>query len=896
MPSPLVPFVLVLLAGVFFSPALGQNLTSTADLAGLYSLRASLGLRARDWPRRTDPCSAWTGVGCRAGRVVSLNISGLRRTRLGQLNPQFAVDGLQNLSRLESFNATGFPLPGSIPDWFGRGLPPGFSTLDLSDAAVSGPIPYSLGNATGLAVLSLAGNAISGNIPPTLGQLSNLSVLDLSHNSLSGAIPPSLASLSNLSYLDLSSNFLTGPIPLAFGTLSKLNTLILSNNSLTGSVPPQLGDLSSLASLDLSFNSLAGALPDDLKDLRSLRDLNFGNNSLSGLVAGSLFSGLSRLRSVTLSHNNFSGALPDSLWSLSELRFLDVSYNNLTGTLPDLVPAVANANASGAVFNLSNNLFYGSISTGFAVVFTRFNVADISDNYFQGALPVDGRSKNFSFGSNCFRNASNQRTSIDCEDFYSQRGLPYDGPVTPGIALAPTSSSAGKSNRNLKYILIGVIGGLLLIVILVLAIVLGVMRCGARKPEQRKSSGNAEPSGAQPTAVSVNLSAVGEAYTYEQLVRATAEFSGMNLIKRGRTGDLYHGVLEDGIPVVVKRIDVRTVRKEAHVVELELFSRGLHERLVPFLGHCLDNENEKLLVYKYVPNGDLSNALHRKSGQEEGLQSLDWIKRLKIAIGVAEALCYLHHECVPPLVHRDIQASSILLDDKFEVRLGSLSEVCTQEGEGHQTVITRILRLSQTSEQGISGSSTATCAYDVYCLGKVLLELVTGKLGVSGSNDAATNEWIEQTLRYINIYEKEPITKIVDPSLIVDEDHLEEVWAMAIVAKSCLNPKPSKRPLMRYILKALENPLKVVREDNNSGSARLRATSSRGSWNAAFFGSWRHSSSDIASIPVPPREEQILKRSGTSRSQGSGGESSFSHKRPSREIFPEPSGAHDTED
>ena len=190
-----------------------------------------------------------------------------------------------------------------------------------------------------------------------------------------------------------------------------------------------------------------------------------------------------------------------------------------------------------------------------------------------------------------------------------------------------------------------------------------------------------------------------------------------------------------------------------------------------------------------------------------------------------------------------------------------------------------------------SGSSTATCAYDVYCVGKVLLVLVTGRLGISGSNDAATNEWIEQTLRYINIYEKELITKIVDPSMIIDEDHLEEVWAMTIVAKSCLSPKPSKRPLVRYILKALENPLKVVREENNSGSARLRATSSRGSWNAAFFGSWRQSS-DVGL----PKEDQVLKRSGTSRSQGSGGDNSFSHKRPSKEIFPEPSGAHDTED
>lgn len=175
-------------------------------------------------------------------------------------------------------------------------------------------------------------------------------------------------------------------------------------------------------------------------------------------------------------------------------------------------------------------------------------------------------------------------------------------------------------------------------------------------------------------------------------------------------------------------------------------------------------------------------------------------------------------------------------------------------------------------------------------------------MGISASNDAEVKEILEQTLPYISIYDKELVTKIVDPSLIVDEDLLEEVWAMAIVARSCLNPKPTRRPLMRYILKALENPLKVVREEN-SGSARLRTTSSRGSWNAALFGSWRHSSSDVAAVPVPPNTKaegsSSLKQSGTTGSQGSGqiggGERSSSLRRHSREIFPEPSDVHDVE-
>lgn len=194
------------------------------------------------------------------------------------------------------------------------------------------------------------------------------------------------------------------------------------------------------------------------------------------------------------------------------------------------------------------------------------------------------------------------------------------------------------------------------------------------------------------------------------------------------------------------------------------------------------------------------------------------------------------------------------------------------------------------------GTPNAICAYDVYCFGKVLLELVTGKLGISSSTDAAMKEWLEATLPYISIYDKELVTNILDPSLIIDEDLLEEVWAMAIVARSCLNPKPTRRPLMRYILKALENPLKVVREDN-TGSERLRTTSSRGSWNAALFGSWRHSSSDVANIPAGASHKvegtSSFKQSATTGSQGSGpngdgnGHSS-SARRQSKEIFPEP--------
>ncbi|KAM7462746.1 hypothetical protein LguiA_030867 [Lonicera macranthoides] len=328
----------------------------------------------------------------------------------------------------------------------------------------------------------------------------------------------------------------------------------------------------------------------------------------------------------------------------------------------------------------------------------------------------------------------------------------------------------------------------------------------------------------------ITTSFLGEVFTYQQIRQATGEFNNINLLKNGHSGDLFRGILEGGVPVVIKGIDLGSVKKEPYMLELDAFNKVSHSRFVPLLGHCMENENEKFLIYKYMPNGDLSSSLFRKTNfEDDTLSSLDWITRLKIAIGVAEGLSYLHHECTPPLVHSDVQASSILLDEKFEVRLGSLSGVCAQEEDAHQIRITNLLRLPQSSKQSAPVTPALTCAHDVYCFGKVLLELVTGELGISASTDGTRKEWLEQTIHCISISDKELVTKIVDPSLLIDEDLLEEVWAMAVLAKSCLNPKPSRRPLMKYILKALENPVMVVREEDISSttnSARLSINSS----------------------------------------------------------------------
>uniref|UniRef100_A0A7N0T234 Protein kinase domain-containing protein n=1 Tax=Kalanchoe fedtschenkoi TaxID=63787 RepID=A0A7N0T234_KALFE len=883
---------------LLFSLAFGQSGNHTLSLwderVALLELRSSLGLRGKEWPIKADPCLVWNGIECENGRVVGINISGFRRTRIGKRNPQFAVDSLANLTLLASFNASQFALPGNIPQWLGLRMQ-FLEVLDLRLCGIRGVIPSSLGNLTALSRLYLSDNTLTGSIPLSMGQLSGLKFLDVSHNMLTGSIPPSFSALGNLSLLDMSVNFLSGSIPPQISSLWNLQVLNLSSNSFSSSIPSHLGDLRNLIDLDLSSNSFTGSLYPDLRGMRNLQRVVISKNFVSGTLPANLFSTLNNLQVVDLGHNDFSGTLPAALLTLPQLHLLDVSSNNFTGFLPN---STVITNITGALFNLSWNMLYGHLTP----VLNRFSFVDLSGNYFEGKTIQ----LNASFDRNCLQNVPNQKNQSECASFYADRGLEFDNFGLPNATQPPTKPP-GKNHKN-TIILAAVLGGIGVIVLAALACLLFFLCC--RKRGNRSQRGNgagpvpAAGASTQPpgNVASLDLSRVGDSFTYQQLLQATGEFNDSNLIKHGHSGDLYHGVLEGGIPVVVKRINLQSLKNDGYLMELDLFSKVSHIRLVPLLGHCLENDNEKFLVYKYMLNGDLSNALFRKTNPEDdGLQSLDWITRLKIAIGAAEGLSYLHHECTPPLVHRDVQASSILLDDKFEVRLGSLSEVCPQEGDPHQSRITRLLRLPQTSEPGPSGAPSPSTSYDIYCFGKVLLELVTGKLGISAASDASIKEWLDQTLRHISMYDRELVTTIMDPSLIIDDDLLEEVWAVAIVARSCLNPKPSRRPLMRYILKALENPLKVVREEH-SGSARLRATSSRGSWNATLFSSWRLSSSDTAAAPPPayPQRPEIgasgLKKVDTSgshsQSQGSGknsgGEHSSSRRRHLKDIFPEP--------
>nr|APU94882.1 leucine-rich repeat receptor-like protein kinase [Pohlia nutans] len=810
------------------------TLASNESVA-MQSLRDTLQIRDSAWQSDQDPCWYWRGVQCVNGHIDSILLTGLPRMASSQPYPRL-VDAwaLTQLPFLRIFNASQFTFSGGIPDWIGN--VESLESLDLSYCSLTGALPLSFGQLSRLNDLSLAWNFLSGNLP-SFGNFTNLIVLNLSSNSFSGPIPP--MSSPGLQVIDLSQNQLTGGVsPLT--VLPSLQYLDLSYNMLDMPVPWQLGNLVTLQYLDLSSNSMPGSIPPELGRMSNLTVVRLSNNAFSGLMPAEL-TGWTQLQVMDFAHNNFTGDIPSTMGLLQNLVALDLSANSFKGlyssgllTLPML-----------QVLNLSHNLFFGPLPQELAAQQSLVTL-DIFDNFFNGTVPM-GFLPTADIWKNCLAQVERQRPLKSCTKFYAPLGVTFSFNGTPSVdnsgdmtpppsyAASPleTAGLQQSTTRNkLTPLLAGVFGGMGLILFV------GVMVFCLHRCQMRRSKDRAMDSG--------RVSAVGgrgQTFSYSQLSSATSKFSLSNLACVGHSGDLYRGEMS-GTAIVVKKIDLRKVKRDLHLSELEVFDKVSHSKLVQLLGTCLDREEEKYLVYKYCPNIDLATSLHKKGGLgihcEDVLQSLDWITRLKIAIGVADGLSYLHSECTSPIIHRDIRANSILLDDKYEVRIGSLGDARIQDSETHSSILSRMFGFSSSSYDPADPShGIASSAYDVYCFGKVLLELVSGKLGISGTTN---NQWLEWALPLINVNDKEGLPKLVDPSLIVDEDLMEEVWAMAIIAKACLNSKPSKRPSMKHVLKALENPHKVVREENFGESLAVRS-SSHSSWNDVLFGSFRHHTS-----------------------------------------------------
>lgn len=643
----------------------------------MQQLQRGLQVHKSSWPASEDPCTRWQGVQCVSDHVDAIKLSQLPRVPNRPLN--VALDGFRALSSLRELNASGFTLGRSIPDWFFTSLT-SLQVLDLTASALFGTIPPTLGNSSNLTFLSLARNNLTGDIP---ANIPNLTTLNLSFNKLGGSIPVSFFNATGLVNVDLSHNNLTGALPASVGNLVNTQFFVASNNELTSFLPPQLGNLSALTQLDLSSNSFSGSIPVELGNLKNLNFLVLATNNISGAFPWAI-TNCTNLRTLNLRENVMKGALPETIGDLKNLVTLDISSNRVTGVLPPGLGTLVFLNT----LDIAHNYFYGAILEQL-VTLPNIQSLNVSHNFFNGSVPV-GLLPKAVVKKNCLNDVPGQHTLRTCVKFYARKKMTFGAIATPpasGVTPAveqPQESSLPEGNatgsKHLVPILSGVLGGVGLVFI-VASIVFCLHRCLGKKSRgsgrtNGSIGGSVRGGSARATAPAVPTSRMGEVFTYTQLQQATKDFALGNLISNGHSGDLYKGLLESGAMVAVKRIDLNKVKMETYLQELEVLGRASHTRLVLLLGHCLDGDDEKFLVYKYTPNGDLASALHMKGSPgpcEDVLQSLDWITRLKIAIGVAEALSYLHSECSPPIVHRCCSVPCQFTSFRDEISIGWLN-------------------------------------------------------------------------------------------------------------------------------------------------------------------------------------------------------------------------------
>ncbi|XP_035548216.1 proline-rich receptor-like protein kinase PERK1 [Juglans regia] len=298
-------------------------------------------------------------------------------------------------------------------------------------------------------------------------------------------------------------------------------------------------------------------------------------------------------------------------------------------------------------------------------------------------------------------------------------------------------------------------------------------------------------------------------FSYEELATATNFFSDANLLGEGGFGYVHKGVLPNGKMVAIKQLKSGSSQGEREFrAEVEVISRVHHKHLVSLVGYCIAGA-QRMLVYEFVPNYTMDFHLHGKERP-----TMDWPTRMKIALGSAKGLAYLHEDCQPKIIHRDIKATNILLDYNFDSKVADFG-LAKFSADTDTHVSTRVMGSFGYLAPEYAASGKLTDKSDVFSFGVVLLELITGRQPLDKTQsftDDSMVEWARPLL--MHALEVGNFDALVDPRLQNDYNS-SEMARMVACAAACVRHSARYRPRMSQIVRALEGNLSL--DDLNDG-------------------------------------------------------------------------------
>ncbi|XP_073291644.1 probable LRR receptor-like serine/threonine-protein kinase At1g06840 [Primulina huaijiensis] len=774
----------------------------------------------------------------------------------------FIPKEIGNISTLQLLLLNGNQLTGSLPHELGNLS--NLDRIQIDQNQISGEIPLSFANLSKARHFHMNNNLLSGQIPPDLYRLPILIHLLLDNNNLSGYLPPQLSETPRLKIIQLDNNNFEGStIPATYGNMSRLLKLSLRNcslqgpipdwsnlpdiayidlswNQLNGSIPP--GALSeNITTIDLSNNKLNGTIPASFSRLPLLQKLSLANNSLSGSVPSTIWQNriLNETERLLLDFafnefSNISGNLfvPQNVSiglqgnpacsssNLSQFcvgRYVDFSNTSGFGSVKICDPQSCPPPYEYAPVSLTNSCFcaaplyvgYRLKSPGFsdflpyAKAFEVYLSSGLGLDIYQ--LDIDSLAwqkgprlrmylKIFPLYINNSARLFNRTEILRIRGLFGGWMIPDNEVFGPFELLNFTlsdlypddfpRSSSGISKGALVGIIFGTIAGTITLTALVALLL--VRRYLKRMHTSSKRRLLAR--------ISKKIDGVKD-FTYAEMALATNNFNSSSQVGEGGYGKVYRGVLADETVVAIKRAQEGSLQGEKEfLTEIDLLSRLHHRNLVSLVGYC-DEEGEQMLVYEFMSSGTLRDHLSGKSKVP-----LNFATRVRIALASARGILYLHAEANPPIFHRDIKSSNILLDSKLIAKvadfgLSRLAPLPELEGAMPEHVSTVVKGTPGYLDPEYFLTQKLTDKSDVYSLGVVFFELLTGMHPIfHGKN----------IVREVNVaYSSGVIFSVIDERM--GSYPSECVEKFVNLALNCCRDDPDARPSMAKVVRELEN-------------------------------------------------------------------------------------------